>query len=335
MAVNLLALTCVASPAHAEEEPVVIQVYNGLGTTAGARVWGRVLEDEGAPPPRKGERWYRKLKRNYHALESDEIPDAELEVHVLGRKIRVKADKEGLFEARLKGPLTKGRHPVDVRLVSDGDGKKRRFRVEKGALLVWPRKPGVAVISDIDDTVLESGVASKLKLARKVMTTNAHDLKTFAGAPALYRVWAGRRYPVVFVSGSPVNLYPKLTRFFELRGFPAAPLLLKDFGREDLTEQKAYKLKHIATVARLLPGYRFILVGDDGEQDPEIYQEVQKLHPKRVELVLIHRVAEKPSKPPAGQLYFSDYRALARALHRRKLLDDAELKRVKGKGSDR
>ena len=106
-------------------------------------------------------------------------------------------------------------------------------------------------------------------------------------------------------------------------------MLLKDFGLKDLTEQKAYKLKHIATVTKLLPGYRFILVGDDGEQDPEIYREVALLHPERVEQVLIHKVTDKPSRPPTGQVHFSDYKALARALHRRKLLDDAELKRVK------
>lgn len=328
MAVNLVAV-CAASPSHGREKPVVVQVYNGLGTPAGARVWGRVLEDKGLPPSSAKEGLYGKLKRNYHALESDEVPEAELEILTVGRKIRVRADKEGLFEARLKGPVPKGRHPVDAQVVKDGEGKKRRFRVEKGTLLVWPRKPGVAVISDIDDTVLETGVASKLKLARKVMTTNAHDLKTFAGAPALYGAWARRGYPLVFVSGSPVNLYPKLTRFLELKGFPAAPLLLKDFGLEDLTEQKAYKLKHIATVTKLLPGYRFILVGDDGEQDPEIYREVARRHADRVELVLIHKVASKPSRPPAGQLHFSDYRALARALHGRELLDDAELKRVR------
>lgn len=334
VAVNTALLACAVSPAEARRrKPVVIQIYNGFGTPKAARVWGRVLEDKGLPAPRAKESWYRKLKRNFHALESDEIPEARLEIRVLGRKLPVKADREGLFEVRIKGPIREGRHPVTARFIADDDGKKRRFRVVSGKLLVWPAKPGVAVISDIDDTVLQTGVGSKLRMAKRVMTTNAHDLKTYAGAPALFRVWSARGYPLVFVSGSPVNLYPKLARFLALNRFPTAPLMLKDFGLADLTKQKAYKLGHIATVVRLLPGYRFILVGDDGEQDPEIYGEVVRRYRGRVAAVLIHKVAEKPRPAPKGQLHFDDYRQAAGALHRRRLLSAAELRRVGGTGA--
>jgi phosphatidate phosphatase APP1 len=332
VAVNMAILVCAVSTAEARRrKPVVIQIYNGFGTPKAARVWGRVLEDKGLPAPKAKESWYSKLKRNYHALESDEIPEAQLEIRVLGRRQPVKADKEGLFEVKIKGPIREGKHPVTARFIADDDGKKRRFRVVGGKLLVWPAKPGVAVISDIDDTVLETGVGSKLRMAKRVMTTNARDLKTFTGAPALYRVWSARGYPLVFVSGSPVNLYLKLTRFLALKRFPRAPLMLKDFGFKDLTKQKAYKLAHIATAAQLLPGYRFILVGDDGEQDPEIYKEVERRYKGRVEVVLIHKVSKKPKPAPKGQLHFDDFRKVAAALHKRRLLSAAELKKVGGR----
>jgi len=326
VAVNLAATVLLASgPAGARRRPVVVQIYDGFGTPLQARVWGRVLEDEGQPPPRAGDGWYRKLKRNVKALESDELPRAVVQIQVLDRKQRVVADDEGLFEVQLKGPLPQGTHAVSAQFVADRKGKQHRFRVEGGKLMVWPAS-GLAVISDIDDTVLRTGVGNKLKMARRVMTTSALDLETYPGAPALYRAWHRRGYPIVFVSGSPVNLYLKLSAFLAHRKFPRAPLMLKDFGLKDLTEQKAYKLGQIARVVQLLPGYCFILVGDDGEQDPTIYEEVGRRYKGKVELVLIHHVADRPVL--GGQLRFSSYAEAARQLRQRKKIDDAELKQV-------
>jgi phosphatidate phosphatase APP1 len=128
--------------------------------------------------------------------------------------------------------------------------------------------------------------------------------------------------PIAFVSGSPINLYPRLQQFFALQKFPAAPLLLKNLGvAEDadaLFDQRDYKLKRIAEAQRLWPGYRLILVGDSGEQDPEIYAEVQRRNPKAVAAILIHRVTDEAPAAPRfrGQIVFARYAEAARALVR-------------------
>jgi phosphatidate phosphatase APP1 len=235
----------------------------------------------------------------------------------------VTSDEEGLFRLDLPGPLPVGRHPVKATLHDD----ERRFRVAPASLQVFAAKPGVAVISDIDDTVLDSQVRSKRKLVWKVLTSNARKLKTFAGAPELYRALAKKGYPIVFVSGSPINLYTRLRRFFGLRGFPAAPLMLKNLGRgegsDSLLEQQAYKLKRIDEVAALLPGYRLILIGDSGEKDPEIYARAAKKRPKQVKAILIHDVTgEKQSASRfRGQLLFKRYARAAGQLRKQALLD--------------
>jgi phosphatidate phosphatase APP1 len=329
--VSLTLLVACPGRADGDDDPALVQIYNGLGTTKGARIWGRVIEDEGGEPSKRKERWYRKLKRNIKALESDEIPHARLELKVLGRKLRVKSDEEGLFSARVRGPLPAGSHPVEAALK-----EKRPYRVSAGRLLIWPAKgTRVAVISDIDDTVLQTGVGNKLRMARRVLSTSAHDLRTYAHAPALYGIWAKRGYPLVFVSGSPQNLYPKLTRFLALKRFPAAPLLLKDFGgKHALTEQVAYKLDHIERVLKLLPGYKLLLVGDSGESDPEIYAKVAQKHRGRVLAIMIHRLKGKQragrEKLEKKQLFFTSYLELARALEKRKLLTGEELKSIEG-----
>jgi phosphatidate phosphatase APP1 len=307
----------------------VIVVYNGLGTTAGARVWGRVLEDEGLTTPAAGEGRFRKLRRSWHELESDEIPHAEVTLKVLGRSYPVRADREGLFELRLPGPLPRGDHPVDASM-----RYPRAVRVEAGRLLVWPQTPGVAVVSDIDDTVLQTGVQNKLGMIKRVLFSNAHDLRTYDRAPRLFQVWARRGHPIVFVSGSPVNLYTRLCQFFTRRGFPVAPLLLKNLGitagSDSLTDQRGYKLRRIRQVQALLPGYRLLLLGDSGEQDPEIYADVQRGSGAGVVGVLVHRVTAEPATSPRfrGALVFDTYAQLARELAARKLLTAAEAKEV-------
>lgn len=322
----LLAATTLPLPALAETKRARIVLYNGFGTTAGARLGGRVLEDKPHGKAKKKESWYRKLRRNLSALESDEIPNVALEVTVLGKKHKVKADDEGLFWIKLKGPLKVGDHPITARLTG-----KRPYRTEAARLQVWPKKPGVVVISDIDDTVLDTKVTSKVKMLKGVLLKSARDLNTFKGAPPLFRVWARRGYPVVFVSGSPVNLYSRLQHFLSLSGFPAAPLMLKELGKDKLTEQKGYKLRQIKMVLDLLPGYEMILVGDSGEKDPEVYAAVVKKHGRKVKAIGIHRVTDESARDARfkGQVLFKKYRKLARKLRDKGLLTRAEYKKVK------
>jgi phosphatidate phosphatase APP1 len=320
------AFLLLAGTAEARERPARIVIYNGIGTVASARLWGRVLEDPGKGAPTAGESKWRKLKRSLSELESDEIAHASLSIEVLGKKHPLKADGEGLFQLDLKGPLPVGEHEVSATLAG-----KRPFSVEKGRLRVVPAAPGIAILSDIDDTVLQTGVTDKAKMLKKVLFSNAHDLQTYPGAAALYQVWQRRGYPIVFVSGSPVNLYSRLQQFFALRGFPPAPLLLKNLGggkgSDSLFDQKGYKLRRILEVQALLPGYRFILVGDTGEKDPEIYSIIRDRDRKRVVEILIHRVTKEAASLGRfhGERVFDSYLELARLLHKSRALDKKEL----------
>ena len=264
------------------------------------------------------------------------------------RRFTLKSDDEGLFSVNVRG-LGVGAHEVKAKLL-----ETRPYRVRTGRIFVAPRPEPkgalrLAVISDIDDTVMQTGVKNKLKLIKKVLLSNATQLKTYRGAPALFRRFAACGLSVVFVSGSPINLYPRLRAFFRLRGFPRAPMLLKKLGlgkgSDSLFGQKTYKLKRIMEAFRLLPRYRFILIGDSGEKDPEIYRAVAKRFPKRVAAVLIHNVshAKVDDDRYGGQYLFAGYRQAGDYLVRRKLLPVAPVvkapvvkaKAVKAKAKER
>jgi phosphatidate phosphatase APP1 len=312
--------------ASADNGRTMAVIYNGIGTTAGARIWGRAMEHPNIAPPTRTEGSLKKAWRTIKLMETDELPGAKVEVKVLGRKIRITADAEGFFTVDLKGPLKRGLHPITAAVLRSGSAAA----CQPGHLNVLPKKPGVAVISDMDDTLLRTGVANKARMVKRVLLSNSFSLRHFSNAPALYKVWATRGYPLVFVSGSPYNLYSRLTAFLHLRGLPPSPIRLKDFGTDSLTEQVNYKVKRIEEIMALLPGYRFILVGDSGEKDPEIYRIIQAKKPEAVIATLIHRVSNERMDAPRfkGQVMFNFYSGLARKLAEKGLLTADEVKQV-------
>lgn len=290
-------------------DKVAIVLYEGIGTERGAWLSGRVLEDKGLDPPAPGERTWRKAQRLARLLESDEIPRARVEVQVLGKRHDLRADDEGLFSLSLPGPLPLGRHPIQARTF--GYPQQRTL---PAMLAVWPARAATVVVSDIDDTVLDTGVTHKGRMVRRLLTSNALDLKTFEGCPEQYRRWYARGWPVVFVSGSPINLQPRLRRFLDRHGFPPAPLWLKNVGTsagsDALLGQDDYKSRQLARIMSLLPGYHLVLAGDSGEHDPEIYARVRAEHPALVEATYIRQVpgARTRAQPMAHQRAFASWR---------------------------
>ena len=150
--------------------------------------------------------------------------------------------------------------------------------------------PDVAfgVISDIDDTILETGVQRAWEMLRQTFTGSALTRTPFRGAAELYRDLASPANPVFYVSSSPWNLHAFVVAFLRHRGFPLGPVLLRDLlGTRAGREQKGGR---ITEVLDLHPDLRFVLIGDSGEQDPEVYAEVVRTHPGRVLAVYIREV---------------------------------------------
>jgi phosphatidate phosphatase APP1 len=157
------------------------------------------------------------------------------------------------------------------------------------------------VISDVDDTVVETGVTNRLAMARTVFLRNAYTRLPFAGVAAFYdALHRGGRNPVFFVSSSPWNLYDLLAEFMELHGIPRGPLLLRDFGLDRgkllKTSNREHKLAQIKPLFDTYPGLPFVLIGDSGEHDPEIYREVVQLYPGRVRAIYIRDVTAEAAR---------------------------------------
>lgn len=179
-------------------------------------------------------------------------------------------------------------------------------RVLSGKLqLIEPH--GVSIISDVDDTIKHSNVPNRRDLFRNTFT------RTFVpvtGMPELYRDCALAGAAFHFVSGSPWQLYEPLSEFMHAEGYPAGSFHLKRFRIRDsarkirMSPQKAHKRAAIEPILAAFPQRKFVLIGDSGEQDPEIYASFLRERPQQIVGVFIRAVREETRQAERLQATF-------------------------------
>lgn len=286
--------------------PIQIIPYRGFGNADELYLKGRVLEDKGIRLPEDDDSFLENILAMYKRFQSDEVPGVRIKASFQGNEQIVTTDSEGYFEIRIKAPyvLAIGRawHEVHLELLDQLNPRQTEPVTAIGQVLVPPVGSLYGVISDIDDTVLVSDVTNILKAARLVFLHNARTRLPFKGISAFYRaLQSGPDYtifnPLFFVSSSAWNLYDLLVDFFSFNGIPKAPLMLRDMG---LTEEYLIKSGHgihkkeqIRQILKTYPNLPFILVGDSGQKDPEIYLQTIKDFPGRIKAIYIRDVSEE------------------------------------------
>jgi len=275
-----------AAPEHARR--ALILPYRGYGNARTLVLPGRVLRDRIAGPSRANERRWRNFATFIRLIESDEVPHARLRARFQGQEKTLRADGEGYFrlELEVRG-IEAGWHEVELELADD------RSVHALGRVVVPSAKAQFGVVSDIDDTVVYSHVTSKLRMLLTVAMSNAHSRKPFEGVAAFYRALQRGSNPFFYVSKSPWNLYVPLTEFLDLQGLPEGPLFLRNFG---LRMPRDHKHAAIEAILNAYPKLPFILIGDSGEKDPEIYREIVHRFPSRIRVIYIRSVNRDPKR---------------------------------------
>lgn len=296
----------------------MIVPYRGFGTAEQLEVGGRVLGHVDFAVPQAATAGWRNVLDFARRMRSHELAEAGLRLRCGDVVADVRADVEGHFVCRLALPTppAPGWQAVQVELVDPAPRPGTVVAAVAQALVPGPQAR-FGVISDIDDTVVWSDVRRKLRMLALVARGNAHTRKPLPGVAAFYRaLQAGASgaedNPFFYVSSSPWNLYTPLLDFLSLQGLPAGPLMLKDFGDHLLfggASHQEHKLGCIERVLQTYPALPFVLSGDSGEQDPEIYAEVARRFPGRVRAVYIRSMHRDPARAPA-------VRALAAELER-------------------
>jgi phosphatidate phosphatase APP1 len=286
----------------------VIVPYIGFGTRQCITLTGRVLRDDGLRPATATDSGWRNAARFYRQMASDEVPRARVRAIFQGRSFEAVSDDEGYFECRIEAEpvlAEPGWHAVPLTLADAPGGAEPVGTTAQ--VLVPPDTAQFGVISDIDDTVVWTHATDRLRMLWMLLRSNAHTRKPFEGVTAFYRALtegaSGREgNPIFYVSSSPWNLYAPLIEYLDLQGIPLGPLLLKDFGDHTLFSSSDHASHKRASIERILatyPALPFVLIGDSGEQDPEIYSAVVHAHPDRVRVIYIRNVNPDPSRVAA------------------------------------
>lgn len=287
---------------------LMIIPYIGYGSERFIDLKGRVLEDTGIKPSKETDRIWDNLLNMYRRFESDEVPHARVLARFQDIEQEFSADEEGFFEVtlHLETPLSHefSWQKIDLELLEPLNPGNGRVKIE-GQVMIVPPQAVFGVISDIDDTVVYTGVTSRLKLASTILLKNAYTRLPLKGVAGFYNALQqssgdGNLNPLFYVSSSPWNMYDLFREFFQINKIPDGPIFLRDWGFERRSmlavKNQKYKLDAIYNILDSFPELKFILIGDSGEEDPEIYAKVIQAYPQRILAVYIRDVKHAASR---------------------------------------
>lgn len=284
--------------------PVIVMPYGGYANDKLLHAEARVLEDEGIEHTEE-DSFIKNLYHSYKRFESDEKEGAIVRVSWGNTAREFISDKEGYIYIDEPHNLDLQHTetlwiPVTYELLHN---KKVIYSITSSVM-----KPSVeaefGVISDLDDTVIHTGVTSLMKWRVIVNSFMKHSHKRMPleGVHEFYHLLhKGRtgysQNPFFYLSNSPWNLYDYLCAFLQKFSFPKGTLLLRDVGLEHWRKKKSFmegnkfvKIKHILET---YPDIKFILIGDAADIDADIYTEIARLFPDQILSIYIRTVRKK------------------------------------------
>lgn len=274
-------------------KPRQIVAYRGYANTQKVHLSGRVLANKPGGGPLDEDGWWENLLNTYRRWESDEVPFTEVTVSFGNEEVLTKTDEEGYYYAEFSAPQERSEALVwQTASVWAGTQGGEIHAVHE--VMIPPTAPEYGIISDLDDTVIHTGITSLLLAAKLTFLENAKTRKPLDGVAQLYRAFQKGTNPLFYISSSPWNLHDLLEDFLTLNDIPPGPILLRDVGldKTKFIKEKGHGHKFDKAIRILdeFPTLPFILVGDSGQEDPTIYADVVKHRPGRVKAVYIRDI---------------------------------------------
>ncbi|WP_212004224.1 App1 family protein [Chitinophaga sp. HK235] len=279
----------------------VVKVYRGYGHDGQLQLFGHVLTRSPAPEARsRGNVWLHiwSLLRLFMVQPK---PNAAVQLEWQGKIISARTADDGFFHFQWQPeyPTAAGWHPVTVTHVQ----QSAIIATGYGELYI-PHRTQYGCISDIDDTFLISHSSHLYKKLYVLLTHNASSRKPFEGVVHHYQLLSHGHTtpafpnPFFYVSSSEWNLYDYIREFADAWQLPQGVYLLnqlKRFTQLVNTGQGKHNTK-FTRIARILESYPhmpFVLLGDDTQQDPYIYEAIARHFPQRILCVYLRHVSHK------------------------------------------
>ncbi len=280
-----------------------LKVYRGYASDKLLVVFGHVFKKKATTLSEKT-----RFRHAYSVLRTfrrKTIANADVYLHFNNKKIHTKTLKDGYF--RFSIPLKtlfqdntdSGWNEVEVELNHKGKSIKRKSEILR------PYDGKLAIISDIDDTFLISHTNNLFKKIYVLLWRNVNDRKVFEDVTAHYQQLSkagqekGETNAFFYVSSSEWNLYNFIEKFAKIHNLPKAVIKLKNI-KTSLSDflftgrgSHDHKFQKIKEIIEFYPHLKFVLLGDDSQADPNIYENICKTFPQNIKAIYIRQTENK------------------------------------------
>lgn len=273
--------------------PAIIS-YPGYGGDGWVRVLCRILL---VKPGQEQDVLYENV-RGWRSFTSIPLNHVDVTVTHNGESHTVTADRGGVVDAVVPFSLPAGWNTLQLRVAGSEAVTAQVFVVDPEC------KTGV--ISDVDDTVMVTLLPRPMVAAWNAFVLDEHARRPVPGMAVLYERIKNARpeAPFIYLSTGAWNIAPTLTRFLGRNLYPSGPMLLTDWGPTHdrfFRSGQAHKVENLYRLAREFPHIRWILIGDDGQHDEQIYEDFASDHPDRVEAIAIRRLSPQEAVLAGGR----------------------------------
>jgi phosphatidate phosphatase APP1 len=291
-----------------------IKLYRGYANKNELVIFGHVVKNYPSGDHKYTRKGFRYARTILQLFSIKTVPNIRVVLQVGSISAEALTEQDGYFRFQVPIPeeLESGWHHYTVSVDEQISGKKYEATSEEEFFIPFVSSYGI--ISDIDDTFLISHSRRSFRKLFVLLARNVQARKPFDDVVKHYQLlsFASRVHPhnenniFFYVSSSEWNLYDMIVRFSELNGLPKAILKLKKIksGLDDFVMTGAgshdHKLRKIQNIVSFYPELQFILLGDDSQKDPEIYDQICEQFPKSIRAVYI-RQTRRRSKPETTQ----------------------------------
>ncbi len=285
------------------KEPVVVPSV-GYGAPGWVRVIGRALYKtdmfEEFFNALEGENPKSEPIRGWRSFTSIAISHARVTVRIENHEFTVQADRGGVVDERIEVDLEPGIHEVYMQVPGS--------KPAKTTVYIVPPEQKIGVISDVDDTVMVTALPRPMLAAWNSFVLNEHARTPTPGMAVLMdRIHrAHPQAPFMYLSTGAWNVTPTLRRFLSRNAYPKGTFLLTDWGPTPdrwFRSGSQHKVESLKRLAAEFPDMKWILIGDDGQRDPDIYNGFAVRYPQNVAAILIRNLTLGESVLASGRVW--------------------------------
>ncbi|MDY5585480.1 MAG: phosphatase domain-containing protein [Arcanobacterium sp.] len=227
-------------------------------------------------------------ERGWRQFFTTQVGYLPVTVTVGAKTIETRTDRNGYIDLLVEGHgLEPGWHEATITPIY-GEA------VQAPIMIVSPTAEE-GIVSDIDDTILVTWLPRAALAAWNSFVKRTNTRQTVPGMADLYhKLIAGKEEtPIFYLSTGAWNTYSTLLGFIREYRFPIGPLLMTDWGPTPtglFRSGQEHKKTQLRNLLIIFPNIKWTLIGDDGQHDPLIYDELAREHPSRVKLIMLREL---------------------------------------------